>query len=82
MELYDVDASLPACFQITVDTCQIDGYIRLKLAKSKRTLASTRMLRCEFGDVPDFAIDHDPAVLWRVVFRDFFDRYQVPFSHF
>lgn len=39
------------------------------------------MLRREFGDVPDFAIDHDPAVLWRVVFRDFLDRDQVFVRH-
>jgi hypothetical protein len=68
MELYDVDASLPACFQITVEMCQINGFTRLTWVGSMRTLASARVLRCEFGDVPDLAIDHDPAVLWRVVF--------------
>jgi len=51
------------------------------LAKSTRTLAPTRMIRREFGDVPDFAIDHDPAVLWRVVFGDFLDQDQVSFNH-
>ena len=59
IELYEVEASRPACFQMTDQWVseQLTGVVLVLL-----TLATTRMLRRKLSDVPYFTIHNYPAV--------------------